>query len=139
MQPSFHIRADEQPVVDQSDATDEAWMSAGGNPRDRGRLVELVSEQLVGSERLMVGLAWLSPGEVHLLHHHTHADEWYYVVRGSARFTVGDEEIRGTPGSALWIPRSVPHGIHNDGGGTLEFLWGFDTPRLDAAGIVWDA
>ncbi|MEQ3551328.1 cupin domain-containing protein [Pseudonocardia nematodicida] len=134
----FHVRAQDQPVVDQSDAGNEAWRDAGGDPRDRGRLVELVSEQLVGSERLMVGLAWLSPGEVHLLHHHPHADEWYYVIGGAAEFTVGDEIVRGEPGSTLWIPRSVPHRIHNDGSEPLEFLWGFDKPRLDAVGIVWD-
>ncbi|MCM3849274.1 cupin domain-containing protein [Pseudonocardia sp. DR1-2] len=135
----FHVRAQTQPVVDQGDAGNESWMSAGGDPRDRGRLIELVSEQLVGSERLMVGLAWLSPGEVHLLHHHPHADEWYYVIRGSAQFTIGDEVIRGEPGSALWIPTGVPHRIHNDRPReTLEFLWGFDRPRLDSVGIVWD-
>ncbi|WP_224391360.1 cupin domain-containing protein [Pseudonocardia sp. ICBG1293] len=140
-QPSrFHVRAREQPVVDQGDAGNETWMRAGGDPRDQGRLVELVSDELVGSERLMVGLAWLSPGEVHLLHHHPHADEWYYVIRGSALFTIGDEVIRGTPGSALWIPTSTPHGIHNDDPSeTVEFLWGFDKPRLDSVGIVWDA
>ncbi|ALE73593.1 hypothetical protein FRP1_11950 [Pseudonocardia sp. EC080625-04] len=134
----FHVRAAEEPVVDQGDPSDSTWVAAGGDPRDRGRLVELVSEQLVGSERLMVGLAWLGPGERHLLHHHPHADEWYYVIAGAARFTVGDETVRGEPGSALWIPAHAPHGIHNDTGGTLEFLWGFDRPRLDSVGIVWD-
>lgn len=135
----FHLRVEDQPVVDQGDPGDETWRAAGGDPRDRGRLVELVSEQLVGSQRLSVGLAWLSPGEIHLLHHHPHADEWYYIIRGSAEFTVGDELIRGEPGSALWIPSSTPHRIHNDGPTeTLEFLWGFDQPRLDAVGMVWD-
>lgn len=134
----FHVRAQEQPVVDQGDAGSETWMKAGGDPRDRGRLVELVSEGLVGSARLMVGLAWLSPDEVHLLHHHPHADEWYYVIRGSALFTIGDEVVRGTAGSALWIPTATPHRIHNDSQETLEFLWGFDKPRLDSVGIVWD-
>ena len=48
---SRHVRAQDQPVVDQGDPDDETWMAAGGNPRDRGRLVELVSDELVGSER----------------------------------------------------------------------------------------
>lgn len=134
----FHIHAKDQPVIDQADASNEAWAAAGGDPRDQGRMVELVSEQLVGSERPMVGLAWLSPGETHLLHHHPYADEWYHLIRGSAEFTVGEDIIRGTPGSTLWIPRSVQHGIRNDTDETLEFLWGFDRPRLDQVGIVWD-
>lgn len=85
-------------------------------PERPGRLVELVNEQLVGSAA---------------------ADEWNYVTRGTAEFTVGDEIIRGTPGSALWMPISTPHRIHNDADETLEFLWGFDRPRLDEVGIVW--
>ncbi|MBN9733761.1 MULTISPECIES: hypothetical protein [unclassified Pseudonocardia] len=65
----FHVRAAEEPVVDQGDPSDSTWVAAGGDPRD---------------------------------------------------------------------PAHAPHGIHNDTGGTLEFLWGFDRPRLDSVGIVWD-
>lgn len=134
---SFHVRVEDQPVIDQG-STDPAWIRAGGDPRDRGRMVELLSEQLVGSERLMLGLAWLSPGEIHLLHHHPRGDEWYYIIGGSAEFTIGGEVIRGTPGSALWIPRGTPHRIHNDSSEHLEFLWGLDRPRFDSVGIVWE-
>lgn len=133
-----HVRAQDQPVVDQGDPGDEHWRLAGGDPRDRGRLVELISDDLTGSERLMVGLAWLSPDEVHLSHHHPHADEWYYVIRGSAEFTIGEHVVRGEAGSALWIPAGVSHRIRNDTREPLEFVWGFDRPRLDAVGIVWD-
>jgi len=69
----------EQPVIDQGDPHDSKWMQVGGDARDRGRMVELISKNLTGSERMMVGLAWFEPGDVHLLHH-PHADEWYYVV-----------------------------------------------------------
>ena len=77
-------------------------------------------------------------GEVHLLHHHPHADEWYYVIEGSARFTVGDEVIRGEPGTAMFLPAGVPHRIDNDGAERLHFVWGFDRPELAEVGIVWD-
>jgi oxalate decarboxylase/phosphoglucose isomerase-like protein (cupin superfamily) len=132
------VIADEQPVIDQSDATNAKWIEAGGDPRDQGRMVELVSKALTGSERMLVGLAWLAPGEIHLLHHHPHADEWYYVISGSARFTVGSDVVRGTPGTAMFMPADVPHRIENDGAETLHFLWGFDRGELDEVGIVWE-
>jgi quercetin dioxygenase-like cupin family protein len=132
------VIAGEQPVIDQSDPTNSKWIDAGGDPRDQGRMVELVSTALTGSERMLVGLAWFEPGEVHLLHHHPHADEWYYVIRGSALFTVGGDVIRGTSGTALFMPADVPHRIENDGSETLHIMWGFDRGQLDEVGIVWD-
>lgn len=134
----FFVHADDQPVVDQSDPDNPHWTDAGGDPRDQGRLVELVSQKLTGSQSVLVGLAWLSPDETHLLHHHPHADEWYYVISGGSVFTVGDEVSRGGPGTALFIPAGTPHRIHNDGTETLFFAWGFNRPELDQVGIVWD-
>jgi len=94
----YAVISGEQPVIDQGDPQDSKWMQAGGDARDRGRMVELISKNLTGSDRMMVGLAWFEPGDVHLLHHHPHADEWYYVVHGSALCTVGGDLIRGPRG-----------------------------------------
>jgi mannose-6-phosphate isomerase-like protein (cupin superfamily) len=134
----YAVIAAEQPIVDQSDPSDDKWINAGGDARDRGRFVELISGRLNGSRRMLVGLAWFEPDDVHLLHHHPHADEWYYVIEGSALFTVGDEVIRGTPGTALFLPAGVPHRIVNDGGERLHIAWGFDRAELEDVGIVWD-
>jgi oxalate decarboxylase/phosphoglucose isomerase-like protein (cupin superfamily) len=134
----YGVIAAEQPVVDQGDPSDDKWIGAGGDPRDRGRFVEVISGRLNGSERMLVGIAWLEAGDVHLLHHHPHADEWYYVIEGSALFTVGDEVIRGGPGTALFLPAGVPHRIENDGRERLHFAWGFDRPEFEDVGIVWD-
>jgi len=107
----YAVISGEQSVIDQGDPHDSKWMQAGGDARDRGRMVELISKSLTGSERMMVGLAWFEPGDVHLLHHHPHADKWYYVIDGSALFTVGGDLIRGTAGTAMFIPAGVPHRI----------------------------
>jgi quercetin dioxygenase-like cupin family protein len=134
----YAVIAAEQPVVDQGDPDDAKWIAAGGDPRDRGRFVELISGRLNGSQRMLVGIAWFEPGDVHLLHHHPHGDEWYLVIEGSALFTVGDEVIRGVSGTALFLPAGVPHRIENDGGERLHIAWGFDRPELEDVGIVWD-
>jgi oxalate decarboxylase/phosphoglucose isomerase-like protein (cupin superfamily) len=134
----YAVIAAEQPVVNQGDPNDAKWIGAGGDPGDRGRFVEMISGRLNGSERMLVGIAWLEPGDVHLLHPHPHADDWYYVIEGSALFTVSDGVIRGGPGTALFLPAGVPHRIENDGGERLHFAWGFDRPEFEDAGIVWD-
>lgn len=40
-------------------------------------------------------------------------DEVYYIVRGRARFTAGDEERGVEPGSVLYIAADVPHRFHD--------------------------
>ena len=132
----YALVAAEQPVVNQGDPSDAKWIGAGGDPRDRGRFVEVISGRLNGSQRMLVGIAWLEAGDVHLLHHHPHADEWYYVIEGTALFTVGGHPRRS--GTALFLPAGVPHRIENDGGERLRFVWGFDRPEFEDVGIVWD-
>ena len=60
------------------------------------------------------------------------------MIEGSALFTVGDDIVRGTPGTALFMPAGVAHRIENDGDQTLQIAWGFDRPELEDVGIVWD-
>jgi oxalate decarboxylase/phosphoglucose isomerase-like protein (cupin superfamily) len=131
-------RAHERPVIDQGDPNETAWIEAGGDPRDRGRMIELITRDLSGAQHFMLGLAWFEPGDTHLLHHHPHADEWYYVISGSAEFTVGEETVRGEAGTALFIPAGVGHRIHNDGQEILHIAWGFNRSELKDVGIVWD-
>ena len=42
-------------------------------------------------------------------HIHTREDEWFYVLEGEATFHVGDEKVRGTKGSFVFLPREIPH------------------------------
>jgi oxalate decarboxylase/phosphoglucose isomerase-like protein (cupin superfamily) len=131
-----HLR--DQPVIDQGDPHAKAWIEAGGDPRDRGKMVELITGDLNGAEHFMLGVAWFEPGDVHLLHHHPHADEWYYVISGSAEFTVGHETVRGDAGMALFVPAGVGHRICNDSSEPVHIAWGFNRPALEDVGIVWD-
>jgi mannose-6-phosphate isomerase-like protein (cupin superfamily) len=40
-------------------------------------------------------------------------DELYYVVRGRARVTVGDDERDVQPGSVVFVAATVPHEFHD--------------------------
>jgi quercetin dioxygenase-like cupin family protein len=79
---------------------------------------------LFESERIMVGLNCLEPGQTQPLHDHADADKFYFVVEGSGRFAVGGEMREAGPGTLVACPAGVPHGVENAGSVRLTFLTG---------------
>lgn len=128
----------DEPVRTQHDPRDEHWAKAsGGKVGDEGRYVEFISRSLNGSD-MNVGVDWLEPGEIHVLHHHGEAEEWYYVVRGTANIRVdGEEQVCG-PGTGIFIPAGAWHRVENIGEETCEFLYGFNTGELADLTYVWE-
>ncbi|MDB5203021.1 MAG: cupin [Ferruginibacter sp.] len=51
----------------------------------------------------------LSQGRGTPLHYHVGQDEVFYVIDGSYRFKVGDEEFDLNTGDSIFLPRQVPH------------------------------
>lgn len=43
------------------------------------------------------------------LHVHSHEDEFWYILEGEIRFTIGAETVTGKPGTFAYIPRGVAH------------------------------
>lgn len=43
------------------------------------------------------------------LHAHSFEDEFWYVLDGEIRFSIGDESFTGGPGTFAYIPKGVPH------------------------------
>jgi len=74
------------------------------------------------SERMLVGLNVLRPGQAQHIHEHADQDKFYYVVEGNGRFTVGDVEQVCATGSLVLAPAGVPHGVLNEGDALLTFL-----------------
>lgn len=74
------------------------------------------------SERLLVGLNVLGPGQKQALHEHADQDKFYYVVAGSGRFTVGESSQTCTAGMLVLAPAGAPHGVYNDHEDLLTFL-----------------
>jgi mannose-6-phosphate isomerase-like protein (cupin superfamily) len=54
------------------------------------------------------GWEWIAP-----LHVHHEDDEAWYVLEGTLRFRIGDEEIEAGPGSAVLAPKGMPHAYGN--------------------------
>ena len=47
------------------------------------------------------------------LHVHRFQEETFYVLEGECEWQVGDQLVRATPGTFLFIPPGVPHNIAN--------------------------
>ena len=76
------------------------------------------------SDRLMLGLNCLAPGQEQKLHDHTDQDKFYYVVEGTGDFVVGDQRQTASEGGVVWAPAGVAHGVTNGGVGRLVLLVG---------------
>jgi quercetin dioxygenase-like cupin family protein len=66
---------------------------------------------LFAGRQLFVGLNCFEPGQTQPVHVHTGADKFYLVLSGRARMTVGVETEEAGPGTVVWAPAHVPHGV----------------------------
>jgi mannose-6-phosphate isomerase-like protein (cupin superfamily) len=79
---------------------------------------------LFRSERLLLGLNCLEPGQAQAVHDHADQDKFYFVVEGEGAFTVGAEARTVGRGAAVWAPAGVEHGVVNRGSRRLVLLVG---------------
>src|SRR5258708_1615066 len=62
-------------------------------------------------------------------HRHGEHDEGFYVVSGTARFTVGTADYEAPPGTLVMVPPGAPHTFANPGAEELVMINTF-TPDL---------
>jgi quercetin dioxygenase-like cupin family protein len=79
---------------------------------------------LFQSPRLLLGLNCLEPGQTQAAHAHADQDKFYFVIEGEGEFAVGQEKHSGGPGTTVWAPAGVDHGVTNIGSGRLVLLVG---------------
>jgi len=79
---------------------------------------------LFQSPRLLLGLNCLEPGQTQAVHAHAGQDKFYFVMEGEGEFVVGGEKKKAGPGSAVWAPAGVDHGVANTGSQRLVLLVG---------------
>ena len=77
---------------------------------------------LFDSPHLYYDLYCLLPGQHQKVHAHEGSDKVYYVLEGTGRFTVGDEEQDLPEGHAVIARASEPHGVSNASGENLVLL-----------------
>jgi mannose-6-phosphate isomerase-like protein (cupin superfamily) len=75
---------------------------------------KMKKNSLFDSIHLFYDAYCLRPGQSQKVHAHEGSDKVYYVLRGTGRFTVGDEEGDLGEGHAVIARAGVPHGVRNE-------------------------
>ena len=73
-----------------------------------------------------MGICEVPPGARLDPHCHTQ-HEVYYVQHVSGDILLGEKIITVKPGSCIYVPGNLAHGIKNQGSSTLSLLWIFPT------------
>lgn len=133
----YMVNGNDRPFQEMADKNDPDFQRGGGNPDDGGRWRALITPDTIPNANIILGIYSLDPGETHLMHYHVTAAEFYYVLSGSGKFVMGEEEFRGEPGKLFYMPAEVNHLVHNDGDEPLTMVFGFDCGDLKDAKMVW--
>lgn len=87
-------------------------------------LEKLFKNTLVQSDRLMLGLNCLEPGQAQKIHDHADQDKFYFVLEGEGLFSVGEDQKTVSSGILVWAPAGVSHGVTNQSAQRLVILMG---------------
>jgi mannose-6-phosphate isomerase-like protein (cupin superfamily) len=90
----------------------------GSNP-DR-----MYKSTLFESQRLLLGLNCLEPGQADRAHTHAEQDKFYFVLEGEGEFTIGAEAVNAGAGMTVLAPAGITHGVENKGNQRLVILMG---------------
>lgn len=73
---------------------------------------------------VMLGINCLDPEQTQSVHAHDGADKFYFVLEGTGKFVIGEEEQEAGAGMLVIAPAAVPHGVKNVGSERLSLLVG---------------
>jgi quercetin dioxygenase-like cupin family protein len=82
-----------------------------------------------GVDALAVTWVDVAPGSYQKIHHHPEV-QVYVIVAGTGMMHVGEAEQQVSAGDLIFIPSDVPHGITNNGAGSLSYI-SAATPAFD--------
>ena len=82
-------------------------------PADRAvfRGGKAAKADLGSGSAMFLGLNCFEPDQSQPVHTHTGADKFYLILSGNARMIVGDQARDAGPGTLVWAPADVPHGV----------------------------
>ncbi len=69
---------------------------------------------LFETERMFADIYCLEPGQEQKRHAHSGADKVYFVIEGTGRFQIGDDERDLGPDQIVLAPADVEHGVRNE-------------------------
>jgi|SRR6476620_11379008 len=77
---------------------------------------------LVDNKNLSIKQERMPPGTLEQLHYHKEAQQFFYILKGTANLLVEGETIELNPGEGIHIEAGKKHCIKNNGSGDVEFL-----------------
>ena len=83
---------------------------------------KMKKNSLFDSPHLFYDAYCLLPGQAQKVHAHEGSDKIYFVLSGTGRFTVGEEEGDLRAGEAVIARAGVPHGVRNEARENLVLL-----------------
>jgi len=87
----------------------------------------LISPRIMGSKNFVLVFNKIEPGGEVKVHEHN-AEHGYLVMRGKMVLKINNEEREVTPGSVVYIPPNVRHGLKSIGEEDLELLMIYAPP-----------
>lgn len=122
-----------KPVVTRAAEVKPFWSS----PPHKRELKVLLSPKVQGtSPQLSMGMVTIPPGESGNPHSHTREQETWFVISGTGKLVVGDEEVKLEADMVVVAPVGVPHQIINDGNEILKALFIFSPAGPEEPFIV---
>jgi quercetin dioxygenase-like cupin family protein len=75
-----------------------------------GSTLAILLDGAMTNGQLMIGRFDVSEGEAPPHHRHTHEDEVFMLIKGTALLWCDDEELELAEGGIVYLPKNVPHG-----------------------------
>lgn len=98
----------------------------------------MITDQSVGARYSTMGRTTLRPGSKHDIHRHPNAEEWEFVISGTAIKHIGGGSVEMKPGDVVFVPANVYHGLENASSTELlHTVWGYGgVASLEDAGYI---
>ncbi|MFO0987484.1 MAG: cupin domain-containing protein [Alphaproteobacteria bacterium] len=100
-------------MIDVRNLKDLVEFQPGGKVRKRVFIADKIEMELVCYE----------PGTSTVEHHHAGQDEIFIIMDGTGTITVGGEAVRVGPGSLVYAPADIKHGIEPDRDGRMVMVF----------------
>jgi mannose-6-phosphate isomerase-like protein (cupin superfamily) len=91
-------------------------------PPNAGKIIILVDPKNTGETRFCMLIQVLNPGAVVPVHLHEREEQILFFYAGHGKATLDDKDMEVSPGTTVYVPRQVWHGITNTGAEPLCIL-----------------
>lgn len=82
-----------------------------------------VRKRVFITDKLEMELVCYESGQSTVEHHHVGQDEIFMILEGTGTITVGAESVRVGPGSLVYAPADLKHGIQPDRDGRMAMVF----------------